>query len=281
MQTEYLREDRERPRPLVTRAMDIGQQVPTAFAEPPPKGCLCSGLPPDPGQPATPSHSETPGALAHLALSQLQRSDTVLCFMVVCAYGFYAAKAGSTSPWWPFTYKPAWPSHAPLRILGILPCRIDIKVEGHVHHLPHLHLIAFPFRSVELHPSSFPPSPHAIQSSISPLPTPPQTHPYHEMPTPNLTQHDAAQGSVLPPDNNHVSSVSMRARMGPWGWQWRDGLRDVVSTSPSSARITIKALMNDIEKVKHAEGCRELFIVDQECSGRTRDVQNGYRPDLF
>ena len=39
--------------------------------------------------------------------------------------------------------------------------------------------------------------------------------------------------------------------------------------------------MDDIEKVKYAEGCRVLFNADNECSGRTGDVQNRHRLGLF
>jgi len=69
--------------------------------------------------------------------------------------------------------------------------------------------------------------------------------------------------------------------MGPWGWQWRDGVRELVSALPSPTRVTIKALMDDIEKVKDAEGYLVLFVADKECLGCTGDVQNHHRLGLF
>ena len=50
--------------------------------------------------------------------------------------------------------------------------------------------------------------------------------------------------------------------MGPWGWQWKDGVRDLVAVPPSELRITIKALMDDIEKVGALKGTRVSFITD-------------------
>jgi len=72
---------------------------------------------------------------------------------------------------------------------------------------------------------------------------------YPDMPTINCIRYDTVQGFVLVPEDKWVSPIYVETHMGPWGWQWRVGVRDLVSVPPSSTRITIKALMDDIEKV--------------------------------
>ena len=102
-------------------------------------------------------------------------------------------------------------------------------------------------------------------------------NPYYEMSTDSFC-YNTIQGFVLFPEDHGVSSVYVEAHMGPWGWQWRDGLRDLVSTPPSPTRITIKDLMDAIEKVNQARCC-VLFITDERvCSGCAWDVQNPHGP---
>lgn len=86
---------------------------------------------------------------------------------------------------------------------------------------------------------------------------------YYETSTPNSTNYSTTQ-KFSSMENNHVSSVYVGTHTGPWGWQWRGGVQPLISTSPSSTRITIKNLMDDIEKVKQAEGYRVLRIADKE-----------------
>ena len=74
-------------------------------------------------------------------------------------------------------------------------------------------------------------------------------NPYPGMPAINCARHSTAQGFVLVPEDNWVPPVYVETHLGPWGWQWRDGVRRLVSTPPSPIRITIKALMDSIEKV--------------------------------
>ena len=64
--------------------------------------------------------------------------------------------------------------------------------------------------------------------------------------------------------------------MGPWGWQWSNEMRDLVSTPPSPGRMTIEALMNDIEEVNQTRGC-VLVITDKErCSECRWDVHDSH-----
>jgi len=67
---------------------------------PPRKICLCSGLPPGPGRAVTPSHSETPGALAHLALSQIPTKGYRSVFHGWVSIRFLCGQGG---PWRTFT----------------------------------------------------------------------------------------------------------------------------------------------------------------------------------
>jgi hypothetical protein len=64
--------------------------------------------------------------------------------------------------------------------------------------------------------------------------------------------------------------------MGPWGWQWSDEMRDLVSTPASPGRMTIKTLMDAIEKVNQTRDC-VLPITDKErCSALTLDVLDSH-----
>ena len=71
---------------------------------------------------------------------------------------------------------------------------------------------------------------------------------YLEMSAVNSTRPDTVQWFALAPEDKWVPP-DVEMHMGPWGWQWRDGMRDLASASPSPIRITIKALMDGIEKV--------------------------------
>ena len=84
----------------------------------------------------------------------------------------------------------------------------------------------------------------------------PNAKAYSEMSAINCTRHDTFQGSTSVPGDMWVPPLYAEAHLGPWGWQWRDGMRDLVSTSPSSIRISIKALMDNIEKVGMLEEAR-------------------------
>lgn len=138
-------------------------------------------------------------------------------------------------------------------------------------HSPHARPTTSPFRS-ELQPSHTSALTHATRSSISSTHTTTNMSVYYETSTPNFPSYSTTQEFSLPPEN-HLSSVYADAHTGPWGWQWK-GVQELVSTSPSSTRITIRDLMDDIEKVKYTEGCRGSFITDKECSECTGDVQN-------
>ena len=101
-------------------------------------------------------------------------------------------------------------------------------------------------------------------------------NPYIETSTANCTRHNAVQGFAVISDNKCEPREYMETNMGPWGWQWRDGVGDLVSASPSPIRVTIKTLMDDIEKVGISEKtCASLFA-DEECLECTRNVQNDH-----
>lgn len=77
---------------------------------------------------------------------------------------------------------------------------------------------------------------------------------YPEMYPVNCNPHDTVQGFTLVPEDKWVPTVYAETHMGPWGWQWKDGVRELAtSVSSSSIRITIKSLMDDIEKVGTVE----------------------------
>ena len=71
-------------------------------------------------------------------------------------------------------------------------------------------------------------------------------------------------GFILVPEDKWVPPVYVETPTGPWGWQWREGVRGLVSTPPSPIRITIKALMDNIEKVGTLERARVPLIIDKE-----------------
>ena len=84
----------------------------------------------------------------------------------------------------------------------------------------------------------------------------PNAKAYSKMSAINCSPHDTFQGSTLVPGDKWVPPLYAEAHLGPWPWQWRHEMRDLVSTSPSSIRISIKALMDDIEKVGTFKGTR-------------------------
>lgn len=69
----------------------------------------------------------------------------------------------------------------------------------------------------------------------------------YEMSSFDRTRHKIIQGFFLVEE---VARVYPETYMGPWGWQWRDGGRDLVSVLPAEMPITIEALMDNIEKVR-------------------------------
>jgi hypothetical protein len=81
----------------------------------------------------------------------------------------------------------------------------------------------------------------------------------------NHTRHNTAQGSVLVPDDKQAPPTCVETHVGPWGWQWRGGMHDIVSASPSSRPITIKALMDDIE---------EVGALERNCVSRIADERS-------
>ena len=95
---------------------------------------------------------------------------------------------------------------------------------------------------------------------------------YSEISAVNCAHHNTAQGCVLIPDDKRAPPADVETHMGPWGWQWRDGVHDIVLASPSSPRITIKALMDGIEKVGLLERTWVSRITNGEYLGCTWDV---------
>lgn len=72
---------------------------------------------------------------------------------------------------------------------------------------------------------------------------------YSEMSANNYTYNSTVHGFTLVPEDKRTPPAYMETSMGPWGWQWRDGVRGLVLVPPSQTRITIKVLMDNIEKV--------------------------------
>jgi len=97
---------------------------------------------------------------------------------------------------------------------------------------------------------------------------------YSEIYAVNRTRHNATQESVLVPDNRLVPRVYLGTHMGPWGWQWEDGVHNIVSASPSSRPITLDALMNGVEEVGALERTWVSRIANENHLDYAWGVQN-------
>ncbi|KAF9777728.1 hypothetical protein BJ322DRAFT_1095473 [Thelephora terrestris] len=71
---------------------------------------------------------------------------------------------------------------------------------------------------------------------------------HSEMSTIYQTRYNPAQEYFFIQGREWVAPFYPDTYMGPWGWQWRNGVHNLVSTPPSPTSITIRALMDDIEK---------------------------------
>lgn len=98
-------------------------------------------------------------------------------------------------------------------------------------------------------------------------------NPYYQMPLNCYTRHNALRSFFPASEDKWVSPVYVETNMGPWGWQWGYGIRDLILTPPSEKPITIGVLMNDIEEVGAFRGVLLTFVVTYEGnSGRTRNA---------
>jgi hypothetical protein len=105
-------------------------------------------------------------------------------------------------------------------------------------------------------------------------------NPGSEMTTFDHIRHNTFGGFILVPAGRQVVPSYVETDMGPWGWQWRGGARSLVSVPPASIPITIKTLMDDIEKVGRLQ-TPVMLITDDDRLGSARDVQNCHRLGLF
>ena len=106
----------------------------------------------------------------------------------------------------------------------------------------------------------FLPSPHAMLSSV----TTANMNAYSEVAAISYADHTTVQGFVLAPEDTWPPQIYTEMHPGPWGWQWKDGVRDLVLVPPSPTRITIKALMGDIKKVGMFGGACVSFTADMD-----------------
>lgn len=104
---------------------------------------------------------------------------------------------------------------------------------------------------------------------------------YFEMSTAECNRRNTVQGYILVPGDKRVPPVGANTYMGPWPWQWSRLRNLVLSPPPRSIPITIKALMDDIEKVGTLGGTCVSLIADKEYLGRAWDVQNYHRREIF
>lgn len=97
------------------------------------------------------------------------------------------------------------------------------------------------------------------------------------MTTVDYARHDTAQGFIIVPKGRLIAPFYVETHLGPWGWQWRGGVSGMVSVPQPSIPITVKTLMDDIEKVGTLRRAHVLFITDEQRLGCARDVQNCHR----
>jgi len=96
------------------------------------------------------------------------------------------------------------------------------------------------------------------------------TNAYSEIYAVNCTPHNTARGFFPVPGDEWAPP----ARAGPWGWQWRNDMHEIVSIPSSSVPISIKALFDSIEKVGAVERTCVSRIADGEHLDCAWDVQN-------
>ena len=97
---------------------------------------------------------------------------------------------------------------------------------------------------------------------------------YPEIYSVNRTRHNTTRGSVLVPENMLLPQVYFGMHMGPWGWQWEDGVHDIISASPSSRPITLDALMDGVEEVGALERTWVSRIANENHLDYAWDIQN-------
>ena len=156
----------------------------------------------------------------------------------------------------------AWPYLLPRMwdFPGSASLKVKAQVQGPPHHLPLLvsYLFPIPLRYISL---SYSLHLFHAQTKINPLSLTAIVTNMNSCPgatTVNYTRHNPIQWFVPVPGDRRVVPFYTDTGLGPWGWQWRDGVRNLVSVPLPSIPITIKALMDDIEKVRTMQVVRVL-----------------------
>ena len=204
--------------------------------------------------------------------SLLRFCDYRRLYKVVHGHGFFGVKGRGG----PLPISVATPRFTIVGI-GLHQRSLKVKVQDRPNHLP----LLVPFRFPPPAPLHFDSPVHStsMQGIIASPPTlGTNMNSYSDKTTFDYTCHNTDAGFTSFPAGRRVAPSD--ADMGPWGWQWRDGLCNLTSVSLEAIPIPVKTLMDDIEKVKMLYA-RVLLIANEGHSGRTGDVQNYHRLGLL